>query len=193
MKKIHLTIGILILVILVGGVFFTFSPLRLAGSRHLYSRDARTDFRFERKSPLAGEGNRTNEHLPISASLKLENGQEIGLRVANTPENRQQGLSGFKKLEPDEGMLFIFDEPGIYPFWMKDMNFSIDIIWLKKTGLKIDGRDEYKIVHIAQQVSPESFPEAFVSDDLADAVLEVNSNMVDVYNLEQEKSLWISF
>lgn len=175
MKKTHLTIGILILVILIGGVFFvTTSPLprRQAGLTSL----------------LEGERNRTNEHLPISASLKLENGQKIGLRVVNTPETRQRGLSGFKKLEHDEGMLFVFDEPGVYPFWMKDMQFPIDIIWLRKIT-----DQEYGIIHIEKNVAPETFPQSFVSSEFADIVLEVNSGFGSVNNLDYGDVVWITF
>src|SRR3989344_5288383 len=50
--------------------------------------------------------------------------------VADTPELRQLGLSGKKSLEKDSGMLFVFDTTGIYGFWMKEMAFPIDVIWI---------------------------------------------------------------
>lgn len=55
----------------------------------------------------------------------------ITVRIADNQKERQQGLSGTTNLDKDEGMLFVFDHPGSYPFWMKDMYFDIDIIWIK--------------------------------------------------------------
>ena len=65
--------------------------------------------------------------------------------VMSTPEGRERGLMSRDGLADDQGMLFIFDEPGDYPFWMKNMNFPIDIIWL----------DEVKtVVHAELNVPP---------------------------------------
>ncbi len=51
--------------------------------------------------------------------------------VADTVLTRTRGLSGREGLAPDEGMLFIFGGSGNYGFWMKDMNFPIDVIWIR--------------------------------------------------------------
>src|SRR5262249_28055298 len=85
--------------------------------------------------------------------------------VADTDARKQQGLSGRLALLAGHGMLFPYDEPGIQGFWMPDMHFDIDIVWIRA------GR----IVHIEADV-----PHA-VSDPLpvyrpqepADQVLEV--------------------
>ena len=53
--------------------------------------------------------------------------------VAASPGERQQGLSGRESMNQDTGMLFVFDEELPLNFWMKDMHFPLDIIW-------IDGR-----------------------------------------------------
>src|SRR3989344_9080436 len=77
----------------------------------------------------------------------------VRVDVADTPEKRAIGLSDREGLAPDEGMLFIFPEDGIYAFWMKDMRFSIDILWISHEGFIVDMR---------QNVSPETYPAAFV-------------------------------
>ena len=46
---------------------------------------------------------------------------------------------------PDQGMLFVFEEEDIHSFWMKNMKFSIDILWLDK---------EKRIVHIKKHAPP---------------------------------------
>lgn len=90
----------------------------------------------------------------------------IFVDVAEDNVARAQGLSGRKSLKDDQGMLFIFETLGIYKFWMKDMNFPIDIIWF-------DGNQ--KIVHIEKNVLPESYPKLFGPDEETKYVLEVVS------------------
>ena len=63
-------------------------------------------------------------------------------------------------------MLFKYDEPGIYGIWMKDMKFAIDVIWL-------DGG--YRVIKIAENVRPDSFPKVFEPNQPALYVLEVNA------------------
>ena len=67
------------------------------------------------------------------AVVTLNDTVKIQVEVANTDSERVKGLSGRQKLAEGEGMLFDFsDSPGtLFPiFWMKDMNFPIDIIWI---------------------------------------------------------------
>ncbi len=84
--------------------------------------------------------------------------------IADNDMERTQGLSNHPGLLPGQGLLFVFDKEGAYSFWMKDMLFSIDIIWIDAKG---------KVVTIAQGVSPETYPKAFTSDSPAQYVLEV--------------------
>src|SRR5882672_5260542 len=49
---------------------------------------------------------------------------------ADTDALRTLGLSGHSPLAADEGMLFIFPAPGEYGFWMKDMLFPLDLVWI---------------------------------------------------------------
>ena len=50
--------------------------------------------------------------------------------LAVTTEERQQGLSGREHLPQDAGMLFVFEEERPLHFWMKEMHFPLDIIWI---------------------------------------------------------------
>lgn len=54
----------------------------------------------------------------------------VSVELAVTSEAQQRGLSGRAVLPPTQGMLFIFAAPGVPSFWMKDMQFPIDIIWI---------------------------------------------------------------
>jgi len=55
----------------------------------------------------------------------------LTVELATTPKYWERGLSGRTTLADNEGMLFLFPSSHIPTFWMKDMNFPIDIIWLK--------------------------------------------------------------
>lgn len=103
-------------------------------------------------------------------------GQTIKVETVSTPEMQEKGLSGRKNLKENEGMLFIFNKPGIYPFWMKDMNFPIDIIWLG---------EDLRAVSIKKNAKPESFPEIFKPDKNSKYVLEVVSGFLEKNNLRE--------
>ena len=85
--------------------------------------------------------------------------------ISRTPEARAEGLSDRDSLCNTCAMLFVFDTPGKYGFWMKDMRFAIDILWLK------DG----KIIYKKSKASPEE-RETFVPPEEADSVIEILPN-----------------
>ena len=95
----------------------------------------------------------------------------VEVDLAITERARVVGLSGRENLAEDRGLLFIFDKPGKYSFWMKDMNFPIDIIWLAPSE---DGdNDEMKIVFIKENALPSDYPETYMPDKDALYILEV--------------------
>lgn len=57
-------------------------------------------------------------------------GKSFKAEIVSTPEKKQMGLSNRPDLCQDCAMLFLFEKPGAYPFWMKDMHFDLDIIWI---------------------------------------------------------------
>jgi uncharacterized membrane protein (UPF0127 family) len=86
------------------------------------------------------------------------------LEAVSTEERRQQGLSGREKLGENEGMLFVFETAAEYCFWMKDMRFEIDMVWLDT---------DKRIVHVKEKVAPATYPENFCPPEPARYVLEV--------------------
>ena len=50
--------------------------------------------------------------------------------IASTAEEKRLGLSGREGLAPNSGMLFLYETGRPYQFWMKDMLFAIDIVWI---------------------------------------------------------------
>jgi uncharacterized membrane protein (UPF0127 family) len=84
-----------------------------------------------------------------------------------TPEEQMRGLSGRQSLEENAGMLFVYEIPSVPGFWMKEMNFPIDIIWIDENK---------KIVGITENLAPETFPQVFYPRSSVQYVLEVNSD-----------------
>ncbi len=75
-----------------------------------------------------------NEVPTISAAYKHSAvtiaGKTFDALVSDTDALREQGLSGRSELKAGQAMIFIFDKPDNLGFWMKDMRFSIDMLWL---------------------------------------------------------------
>jgi uncharacterized membrane protein (UPF0127 family) len=110
------------------------------------------------------------------------NGNTIKLEIADTDPLRTKGLSGRDSLANDSGMLFQFDTPGIYSFWMKDMKFPIDIIFLQDT----------KVVTIYDSVQPFFLENGVKRPNLtlypatatSGRVLELNAGLAKKYKLK---------
>ena len=108
-------------------------------------------------------------------SIKI-NGAEISVEIAATPEKRDKGLSERKSLPENQGMLFLFEEPDYYSFWMKDTLIPLDFIWIR------DG----KVVGITQNIKPEDYqpPQVLAPKEKVNAVLEVNAGFVEKFNIK---------
>lgn len=102
---------------------------------------------------------------PVTVVAALD-GSDLTLEIAETPDERRQGLSDRSSLGALDGMLFVFAEEGRHSMWMKDMLFSLDIIWID---------DERRVVFIEEYVSPETYPRTFASPEPARYVLEVDA------------------
>jgi len=102
------------------------------------------------------------------------NDTSIKVEVADTPETRAQGLSGKKRLVDNTGMLFVFDRSAQYGFWMKDMNFAIDIVWID---------EKFHIIGIEREVSPETFPQIFYPAQAVKYVLELPAGATNRYHI----------
>jgi uncharacterized protein len=110
--------------------------------------------------------------------------QHLNVYVASTPEQIKDGLSGWSHLEEDEGMLFVLHNR--MPFWMPDMLFPLDIIWLDPI---------FNVVAIAENVQPcpslQECPNYLPDPDFA-YVLEVNAGWAERNDIRvgQHMELW---
>lgn len=104
-------------------------------------------------------------------------GTRVLAEVADTTVKRAKGLIGHAPLGPNDGMIFVFETPDRYGFWMRDMVFPIDIIWIR------DGR----IVHIEERVpvpvKGEILP-TYTPLAAADTVLEVQAGFAEAHSLK---------
>ncbi len=57
-------------------------------------------------------------------------GAAFKVEVADDAEERSQGLSGRDPLPADAGMLFVYQGPVAPGFWMRQMRFSLDFVWI---------------------------------------------------------------
>jgi uncharacterized membrane protein (UPF0127 family) len=72
----------------------------------------------------------------------------FSIEQATTTAARMQGLSGHAPLTATQGMLFVFDTADTYTFWMKDMLFPIDIVWLDEA---------WNVVDVTEHATPASY------------------------------------
>jgi len=105
----------------------------------------------------------------------------IGNRViraenAESAMEKQKGLSGRNFMRKNNGMLFTFSQSDYYPFWMKDMKFPIDIIWID---------ENLQIINIEKNITPDTFPKKFIPQLPAKYVLEVNGGWSDKNEIKE--------
>lgn len=118
---------------------------------------------------------------PLPGYRKIEvtvNGVQLVADVASTGEQRGKGLAIKDTLAENESMLFVFPEPDDYRFWMKDMKFPIDIIWLDDDG---------EVIHIEHSLQPcgEECP-TYGPDGNALYVLETVAGFAQEHNVTED-------
>ncbi len=106
--------------------------------------------------------------------------RSINSVVADTDYLRQKGLSGLDCMPQDQGMLFAFNVPDNYSFWMKDMHFPIDIIWLDQ---------DKRVVTVAARVDPSSYPRSFKPDTPSLYVLELSAGKAADFGIVKSSQL----
>ena len=112
-----------------------------------------------------------------SATKVIVNGETFEVTIAKTDKEKQIGLSGKEKIEEDQGMLFVFENPDYYSFWMKEMKFPIDIIYISND----------KVTTVIENAKPPSSDKSLTvyrPGNKSDKVLEVNAGLAKKYNIQ---------
>lgn len=109
-----------------------------------------------------------------------QKGKCVQFEWVTTDEARERGLSGRPTLPDDQGMAFGFATPGRYCVWMKDMKFSLDVVWLNQ---------DQKIIKIMRQVSPNTYPTSFCPSSNAQYILELAGGVANQVHLKVGQKL----
>lgn len=115
--------------------------------------------------PLSREGK-----CAINIAPKNTTEQCVQLEQAITQRQKSVGLAKYDSIPDSQGMVFVYSYPNQACFWMKDMKFDIDIIWLNA---------QKEITKIERNVRPDTFPQTFCSDNTSKYVIEVNDGVAD--------------
>tara|TARA_A100001037_G_C15142201_1_gene634382 strand:+ start:2404 stop:2862 length:459 start_codon:yes stop_codon:yes gene_type:complete len=105
----------------------------------------------------------------------------ISVDIADTPELRMIGLSEHERLDEGSGMLFVYSKAGSRAFWMKGMEFPLDIIWIT-SDCRIGKVTENVQVPNYENVNDTGY-RTYESDGPVQFVLEVNSGYADEHNV----------
>lgn len=100
------------------------------------------------------------------------NGHTFLLELALTPEEKQRGLSGRDSLPQNHAMLFPYDHKELYGFWMKDMRFPLDFLW-------IDGNTIVDITKHVPAPTGSTQPVSLQPGKPVDKILELNAGVAD--------------
>ena len=120
------------------------------------------------------------------AIVTTSKGVKIPVEVADTLKKRSLGLGKRTSLKKGWGMLFVFEKLKPHRFWMKDMQFPLDIIWL----------DNHRIVHIIHNAKPSNSkgePEVMTSPVPVNFVLEIAAGRAAKFRLKTGQRMKFRF
>lgn len=176
MKSAERIAIVALLLVLVGGGYAGFTAVQ----------KKRAEFRAEvaagkfeiREQPAPSlskdiEGVEWRALYPNTVPMTL-GGVAVHVSVADDMSERIKGLSGTPYLPDDVVKLFAFGVPGTHSIWMKEMNYPLDILWLAEDGV---------ILHIEENVTPDTFPRSFASPTPAWFVVEANAGFVATHDI----------
>ena len=110
----------------------------------------------------------------------------LEVQIADDESKRIRGLMFQDPLPYDQGMIFVFDEPGVYSLWMLNMQFALDMIWIDADG---------NVVHIEQDIPPCETPteimacQSIVPSGGAMYILEVTAGFVDQFGITKDSKI----
>ncbi|HPT27643.1 MAG TPA: DUF192 domain-containing protein [Bryobacteraceae bacterium] len=112
-------------------------------------------------------------------AVTLPDGTKIRAELVTTQSDLMRGLKYRDSLDQDAGMLFAYGKPGFYRYWMHEVKFPIDMMWLDR---------DHRIVQLIHKVPPCAGPAetcpVYGGDFEALFVLELNAGAAMKYNLK---------
>jgi len=107
-----------------------------------------------------------------NVKITIDGIHELPVKVANSISSRAKGLQGIQSLN-GEGMIFVFSDPKILSFWMKDTHIPLDIAFLNKRG----------VISQIETMKPHSL-DSVVSENECVMALEVPAGYFSERNIE---------
>ena len=106
------------------------------------------------------------------------------MRIADTPQLRSKGLMFENSMPIEQGMIFYFENERFPQFWMKDMQFPLDILFVNKDNI---------ITYMVKYVPPcrKEPCDLYRSTRKADKVIEINAGLSDKLNIHVGDSVLI--
>lgn len=126
-----------------------------------------------------------NQINTSSAPYFIQNDTKITLEIAKTPQQRERGLMYRTSMPQNQGMIFLFDQPQMLSFWMKNTLIPLDMVFLNQN----------KVVSIIENAPP--CPKetlrcpSYNSGELADKVIELNAGIVKKIGIVRGTTLTI--
>jgi len=149
LKRVGFIIPIVISVVI--GYFYFSQPLKNVDSSSLLDMFSNinltqvSSFIQSQSSGVSPTPSVASWPSQVKATFETIPATQFTLETAQTPEQKQIGLMYRETLDTFHGMLFVFQDDTNVGFWMKNVNFSLDMIFLDK---------DYKIVDIFTSVPP---------------------------------------
>ena len=112
----------------------------------------------------------------------------LEVQIADTEPRRVRGLMFQDPLPSDQGMIFVFDSPGMYSLWMLNTQFSLDMMWFDQNG---------DLVHFEKDVPPckavleIATCQSIIPDAESLYVVEVTSGFIDRHQINSDSKLTI--
>lgn len=126
---------------------------------------------FKSKAPIILLKNTKEPKVTINSTTFI-------VMLATTSAERERGLSGRVNMAENKGMLFIFDYPSHYSFWMHEMKFPLDMIFILND----------RVVSIYENLPPltDGYPNPaqWGSEVVSDRVLEINAGLAKKYGIK---------
>ncbi|MBI5122742.1 DUF192 domain-containing protein [Candidatus Roizmanbacteria bacterium] len=121
-------------------------------------------------------GNKTSSKMKTTSQITI-NKNVFDVEIVKSDKDKQIGLTKYPSIATNQGMLFIFDQPGFYSFWMKNMKFPIDLIFIHNDTVDF----------IVENAAPskDDNPPSYTPDSSSDKVLEINSGLIKKYNIKK--------
>ncbi|MBN2384637.1 DUF192 domain-containing protein [bacterium] len=92
-------------------------------------------------SPILGGGNNTPTSLVFRTDYVFLGSHKLKVEIADEPALQQHGLMFRKKLEEEQGMLFVYDKAQILKFWMLNTAVPLSVGFFDDKGTLFEIRD----------------------------------------------------